>query len=341
MANHIDLILYPFPAKNKEDLILFRLDDGYEMRFTHDVFSKRVASNRSVHLRNYIEIEIGESEARILNEYKELHEFNAPCDFYIPQEDSARNFYKDLYSTLVHKDLEAVVSMASNVEDMAKREGFPAFNAVLATTTSHFENYSRVSAKNDSPQIIPAVQIRIEEDIPVSCEKNVFESAKLDTREDIFEVQDLFYRYAFGKSPILRFKTVVELYEEYPFKNGIVLASLKKYIALHAYFFISGPWRKCWVRFGYDPKLDCENYKHQVIEMRSKRANFQIFQKPEIEHEVSKNREWYVLKEFDKMDGFISKPLKNFIIYSIDEQGAIDIDNKIEDIHDSDVELFD
>ena len=35
----IDLILYPFPVKSTKDLILFKVEGEYELRFTDDVFS--------------------------------------------------------------------------------------------------------------------------------------------------------------------------------------------------------------------------------------------------------------------------------------------------------------
>ncbi len=116
---------------------------------------------------------------------------------------------------------------------------------------------------------------------------------------------------------------------------------MKRCVGLHSYFASSGPWRHCWVRFGYDPSKYKGNYRYKVIEMRSKKASFQVFQKPSIKAEVCKNENWYLHDECDPIDGFISKALKNFIVYTIDNVDAREIDKKIEETLDSDFEMLD
>ncbi len=39
-----------------------------------------------------------------------------------------------------------------------------------------------------------------------------------------------------------------------------------------AYYFLSGPWRYCWVRFGYDPRKDPEARRLQVVDFRARKA---------------------------------------------------------------------
>ncbi|KAI9506842.1 tau 95 subunit of transcription factor TFIIIC [Coemansia spiralis] len=40
-----------------------------------------------------------------------------------------------------------------------------------------------------------------------------------------------------------------------------------------AYLFDTGPWRSCWIRFGYDPRKDPEAYRYQILDMRRMQAN--------------------------------------------------------------------
>ncbi|KAJ1894791.1 tau 95 subunit of transcription factor TFIIIC [Kickxella alabastrina] len=35
-----------------------------------------------------------------------------------------------------------------------------------------------------------------------------------------------------------------------------------------AYIMETGPWRSCWIRFGYDPRTDKESYKYQILDQR-------------------------------------------------------------------------
>lgn len=43
---------------------------------------------------------------------------------------------------------------------------------------------------------------------------------------------------------------------------------LKEALPYVAYYFTTGPWRSCWVRFGYDPRLNPEAKYYQMIDYR-------------------------------------------------------------------------
>lgn len=343
MPQDFDLIRYPFKIKDKEEAILFRVDDSYEMRFTRDLFSKRVLSTAStVPSKVFIEIEIEDDTAKIISETKVIHDFRTPADFYVPINQNAADFYKKMHSALIDNDLNTILNMAAEISGNISENGFPELPLPLTTTFSHFENYETTIGRLESFPKIPAKQIKYGEEVPCSVEERQVDLLKKYLSKEQFEAQDLFYKKYFEKTPITRFKTIAICYEEESscLKNTISLNLLKRCIGLHAYFMISGPWRKCWVRFNYDPATDRENYKYQSVEMRSKHANFQVFQKPEIVAEITKNKDWYLLSTCDPIDGFISKALKNFIIYTIDNLPSKEIDKKIEELHDSDFEIF-
>lgn len=44
--------------------------------------------------------------------------------------------------------------------------------------------------------------------------------------------------------------------------------NLKYILPLVAYYFITGPWRSLWVRFGYDPRKDPSAKKYQIVDFR-------------------------------------------------------------------------
>lgn len=343
MPREFDLVRYPFNVENKEDVLLYRVGSGYEMRFTRDIFSKRVHSSVSNLQRKYLEIGIDGGEVVALSEVHNIHEFITPADFYMPQSENAHKFYSEVYSSLVGGDLEKLASMAIETDRKAKSSGFPEFSLPITTVMPHFENYETATAKIDTFPHVPIAQIKFGEPIPARAPEESEDIVKSVLSQEQYNTQNQFYKLFFGSMPISRFRTVAERYDESPngFKRTISLNVLKRCIGLHAYFVTSGPWRKCWIRLGYDPTVDPENYRYQIVEMRTKKANFQIFQRPEIEAEVVKNREWYILKEFDPVDGFVSKSLKNFIIYTIDEKGIQDIDGKIGELQDLDFEIFD
>lgn len=343
MAKNAELVLYPFKIQNTENIIMFRTNEGFELRFSRDIFSKRVSSTKISNQRNYLELEINDDTVVCVNEYNVLDEFITPADFYIDNGEDAKSFYKEIHSHLVNDDLENHLSFSLELNKSIKEAGFPEFNTCLATTATHFENYDKYISRPSTTQSTPIFQIKINDSIPTSpSEKTIMHLASI-LNQEIFQAQDQFYKAIFKNTPIVRFKTIANSYEKQSelFKKNVSKHFIKCCIGLHAYFFTSGPWRKCWVALGYDPKTDSNNYKYQIIEIRTKRASFQVFERPEIEIEVNKNKDWYILKNFHPVNGFISKALKNFIIYILDDQGVLDVDSKFEELEDSDFKLFD
>ncbi|KND00444.1 transcription factor TFIIIC subunit TFC1 [Spizellomyces punctatus DAOM BR117] len=43
---------------------------------------------------------------------------------------------------------------------------------------------------------------------------------------------------------------------------------MKRLMPIHAYVATSGPWRDCWIRYGYDPRRDREARLYQIIDVR-------------------------------------------------------------------------
>lgn len=342
MASSFDWVEYPFRVKKKEDILLFRLENGFEMRFTRDVFSKRVASTPVELHKNVVEIEINGEDGRIVSEIKKLNRFITAADFYIPVSEEASNFYGSIHNSLISANIDTLIEKSIEVDKYVLKHGFPEIPLPFAVTGSHFENFESAMSKPDTFPKLPIARMRFGDPIPNTHPAVSFDILKNLLSDDQFGAQESFYTSYFESNQISRFRFIARQYEAggANFKQRISLNILKRCICLHAYFVISGPWRKSWIRFGVDPSADQEYYKYQLIEMRTKRANFQIFQRPEIIAEVEKNKSWYLHTECDPVDGFISKALKNFIVYTIDNVGVREIDRKIDDVLDSDFEAF-
>lgn len=339
-----ELVNYPFKIDNEENLILYRVNDDFEMRFTRELSAKRVVSTCKKDCKKYIEIEIDDDRnVKIIEVFDKINVFKTPADFYVPISEDSKYFYESMHLSLINENLDTFLEKALEINEIVKNGGFPEFPIPITTVSSHFENFESATAKSDELFVISTIQIKYSDEIPVEPATESNNIARSFLTPEQYQIQNDFYTAYFNLNNISRFKTIANFYErkEIDFKRLISLHVLKKCIGLHAYFLTSGPWRKCWVKLGYDPKSDSENYKYQVIEMRSKKTNFQIFQKPEIIMEVSEHLDWYISKECDPIDGFISKALKNFIVYIIDNGGDKLIDKKIEDLQDSDMEIFD
>lgn len=77
-------------------------------------------------------------------------------------------------------------------------------------------------------------------------------------------------------------ETLKKLFDERPIwcKNMLCvyvsdkdIPRLKYTLPVVAYHFVNGPWRKAWVRLGYDPRLSKESSVYQVIDFRVKKGD--------------------------------------------------------------------
>ena len=78
----------------------------------------------------------------------------------------------------------------------------------------------------------------------------------------------------------------------------------------HAYLFSNGPFRDCWVRYGYDPRLYPEARQFQVVDMRKYMARrTPIVQVCDLDESVKRVLEnpLFWLDEFDVKDGWFTR----------------------------------
>lgn len=317
MTKGFKLVHHPFNIEEREDALLFRKQDNFEIRFSPDIFSKKIESTKSVGSRKYIEIETIDGKCEMLSETNEIHEFLTPADFYVEINQNSREFYENIYENLMDDDLEKLTSHAEKMTEFLKTNNFPECPAPLITTALHYENFT-TSSTGASGDSYSSTQIRFGDDIPCQVPTETREYISKGLGEEGYEVQDRFLNHYFRNTAITKYKNIEIEYQKISSardKELVKLTYLKKCLSMHAFYYTSGPWRHCWVRLGYDPACDRQNYKFQLLNVKS--TNFQLIEYPDIIAEVEKNIDWYLLKECDATDGFISEALRNLILYKI------------------------
>eukprot|EP01043_Picozoa_sp_COSAG02_P035184 COSAG02_NODE_2504_length_8663_cov_3.628211_4_plen_637_part_00 len=77
-----------------------------------------------------------------------------------------------------------------------------------------------------------------------------------------------------------RQRKLQELFDERPIWSRLALsdrfpeiqpAALKRFLPCVGFYFVNGPWRLLWCRYGYDPNSDSSSRKYQVIDFRMPR----------------------------------------------------------------------
>ena len=318
MEKKYDLIQHPFNIEKQEDALLFRKDNNYEYRFTYEVFSKKIESTFHEN-KNFIEIEITNNSCEVISEIRGIHKFDTAADFFVPIPEESKAFYKEFHENLISSDLERVTQLSQRINEYLENNTFPPLPVPVTSVVSHFENYNSTSSKSSQRDQITAIKIRYGDPIPLEPKANSRDLFKSICGEETYNVQDSFLSNFILNNPIFRFKQLEEEYKKQPenVKNSLKHSYLKKAITLHAYFCTLGPWNSCWVKFGYDPSKDQENYKFQTIKLKSNDPKIQLCDNEEIINEVEKNKDWYLFKNCDSKNGFISEALFNFIKFKL------------------------
>ncbi|KAJ2550040.1 tau 95 subunit of transcription factor TFIIIC [Coemansia sp. RSA 1933] len=73
--------------------------------------------------------------------------------------------------------------------------------------------------------------------------------------------------------------------------SEIPINRLNNAMATVSYLMDSGPWRSCWIRFGYDPRKHEDAYRYQMIDMRGMNSKEQGNVKRGVMRGVSKNQQ--------------------------------------------------
>lgn len=96
------------------------------------------------------------------------------------------------------------------------------------------------------------------DDIPQQANRASFDSIrlKLVSEEKTNQIKQLFQQ-----RPVWVRKAICAA-------SGISTDTLKSLLPVVAYFYTTGPWRTCWVRFGYDPRKDFHARYYQPLDFR-------------------------------------------------------------------------
>ncbi|KAI5169287.1 hypothetical protein PAEPH01_0593 [Pancytospora epiphaga] len=310
MEEKYDLVHHPFYVSKPENTMLFKTSNGYEIRLGNTLLTKKIISTENASEKNFIELEIIGGEVKMLSETSTLHEFTTPADFYVPMEEKSRDAYTELSHLLVNDSLEELCKISEKYID----GGFPECPVPRTTTASHHHNFT-VRVKAEREDSAKCASIRFGEDIPTSAPEAMKEFVKQKIEESSYELQDRFFKKYFSTNKIANFKDIEKVFSKECGSSKLQPTYLKNCVALHAFYYSSGPWRHSWVAFGYDPSGDRNNYKYQLITVEGRKRTFRPIEYPEIVNEISCNMDWYVQQECDATAGFVSKSLRDLFAY--------------------------
>lgn len=312
------LVKHPFFIQNKEDALLFKTKNTLEYHFDETVFSKKITAEVSENNYGFVECEYDDDgNVVVLNEFQSVYEFKELADFVIKEPEASKTFYKDMHEILLETDLDRFIGNAEKLNEYLKTKNFPIYYPHKFIKAKHWDMDLQIKQIGDVNRV-KAYTIKIEDEIPLKHPENVKDNFIKNNSAELYEKTSAFIREHF-KENILSTKDIENKFEMH--KTGEFTQYALRYTLVEHYYILNeGPWRRCWIKFGYDPKADQENYIYQKIDVNNKNLHFQIKNNSELVQEIEKKRDWYIKKKFDAKNGFLHEACLKLINYIHDKK---------------------
>lgn len=209
-------------------------------------------------------------ETSIMGISQETHQFNNLMDYnYIPLQKVKGNL-ECIYNQIVPSG----ILPSSYIEENKNVPLFlppPVFSRIEIPQTGLFKKpeVSEGSSKDENviginrsrrKNYATCTRFTMTDQIPAKPHKFAFDSftLKVVSQEKIDAV-----RQTFVTRPVWTRLGLIE-------NSKVSAVDVKTILPILAYYYSSGPWRPCWVRFGYDPREDFEARKYQPLDFRYK-----------------------------------------------------------------------
>ncbi|KAL6122758.1 hypothetical protein NUSPORA_00014 [Nucleospora cyclopteri] len=332
-GNKNNLLKHIFYITERDEARLFVTNDGIEYHFTEDPFSKKVSSSQTKSGNRYLEIEIDENgEGNIVEEYENIEEFKTPADFYVPNTPQSQKFYTDFYNKIMDPNAINFDSFAEEIHQKLQYENLPDFNPPFLSRSKIHETLLNKNNKIIKKNSFALQTIPVDGKIPVIPEKGVKEFLIKKHGKEIYERISEFLDENLKNYNIITNTEMNEIMKRSQIKDF----KLRLGLIENFYQFSGGPFRKLWIKIGYDPRTNPDNYIYQLIEKRNKKYRFWLKENPELVKEVEKDRKSYLTATFDQKLGFFSKSFLNFEEF-FNEKNIKEDDKSTEE----DYEIFD
>lgn len=311
----LDLIEYPLKIKDGKIPFFIKIDSlRYEFRILDTVDSKRIQAHKKRKNKDlFIQLRIEDSKCQMVNTFTNIYEFTNTCDFYLEQINSTM-LYNKLTKNILSGSINDIISTSHEIKQLIENNTIPDYTPLTMNMSSTVKDSINLKTTPVILQEECFYKISYDEQVPIKCNEDFSNSISKYIQDDL----DLLTKFFSSlKYPIMRISYIMKHLEEFNKLNNehLISEKVKKALPLFRYYYIDGPWRKSWIVYGLDPKLDASNFKYQIVDIRSDGVFFTLIEKENIIKEVEEHREWYLKEECDKKHGFFKKTLEQLILY--------------------------
>lgn len=290
--------------------------------FCENLNSFRISSNldsKAVHTteinksKTYLLLETDdEGGVSIKGHTHTIYEYGI-VDFYIPPENGAVDYFSNFYNVLLTNDEFEIRDRAEDVHETnhIALDGLKLFYPPPdISLVKPLRNLPGINANlNMNPVMNFVVKFDWESDqVPESPSVEYHEKMMIGanyTKVMAFLNELLLEQPIICKSELHKKKKYIE-------SLGMTQTAINTHLPLVSYFTAHGPWLRCWIKFGFDPRVDYKNYRFQRLTKHRIKLNF-LYEDLELLKIVEKNEDKFIKRKWDKETGFFKHDLIRFI----------------------------
>ncbi|KAG0439290.1 General transcription factor 3C polypeptide 5 [Dictyocoela muelleri] len=373
--DNIDIIESPIKITDYDQIT--KIHDKYFLQILNKSDSKKVAASKLPPKNVYFVLKITDN-VEIIAKTKNIYNFTDPVDYILPGNSS---FYEKFVDNLLKRDENFDMPKEfpphfPAILQKPKIFSFPKFKPIK--TSKSRQAVDKIKYEDEVPNSVPdkykefinlqlkklpRQKIYNEKDKKLQDHSENLLSSKiqspeiLKSRKIIFKTLNLeedsvnrkiiseeivkILKILFNDRPIYRYNDLEHQMDEILDNSNISRHRIKLHLPLVAYFCITGPWKKQWIRYGYDPKKHMDAYIYQRLPLKFLKKGFMIYGNKKILDIINNNKDLYLKNKCDYNLGYLTKSFMDFIQVYITDSVHLESIRFDDEFEDECFEIFD
>lgn len=292
---------------------------GYELKISGTETSKRLSLDKKEQDGSMVTLILEKSGARsysIRGRARAVYEACALADFYLPHLEDSAPFYEQFHRAVLGSPIERLGDVAEELNQRTSpggdlwARGIPYFPMPVLCTTDVFKYYNFKEFKSQHVKQKFLCKVSVDDPVP----QEPANPQKLQRRVEKkvgehFQEVRAFVGALFAERPVWPIKVL----EKRAMRSlpsllaGKRWSNIKHALPLVAYSYSTGPWKKLWTRFGYDPRKDPESYKYQTYIWKNVTRAFALMDRRDVMEEIERRKDLLVNPSFERRRGFLTE----------------------------------
>ncbi|KAI5187066.1 hypothetical protein NEHOM01_1905 [Nematocida homosporus] len=239
------------------------------------------------------------------------------ADFLLPSWASSDPFYTQLSAGL-SQPVEYPLATEFNRWSKSSRE-IPFFPPPVVSLSGIFKQYNFKEFKTAKKKIRLAQKVRVEDDPPIQPTESLCKCIQTLLGPAYTPIKTAMQQL-FQQHPIWSIKQIEATCQtDYPqLLADTKWTTIKNILPVLAYTHTTGPWKKLWIKYGYNPVHDPKAYRYQTYVWKNVSKAFVLRDNPAIE-QVLRTTPNYLTTHFHPTRGFLTAAAFTYLQHKLSE----------------------